>query len=104
MYRLKTILFCIVCAIGSTQALAQTDNLQEADVVGEAESTYQGAANSGVKESANPDSYDIVVTAQKRSERLGDVPIAISAFSGDALAQKGVANIRTCRTSSLACA
>lgn len=36
---------------------------------------------------------DILVTAQKRSERVQDVPIAISAFSSQALASKGVTEI-----------
>ena len=35
---------------------------------------------------------DIVVTAQKRSERLQNVPIAITALSSDALASKGLAS------------
>jgi len=36
---------------------------------------------------------EIVVTAQKRSEALQDVPIAISAFAGDTLAKQGVQGI-----------
>ena len=36
---------------------------------------------------------DIVVTAQKRSERLQDVPVAISVVSGDQLAAKGALNL-----------
>ncbi len=32
---------------------------------------------------------DIIVTAQKRSERLQDVPVAVSVISGDALASQG---------------
>ncbi len=36
---------------------------------------------------------EVVVTAQKREESVQDVPIAISAFSADALAAKGVTNI-----------
>jgi iron complex outermembrane receptor protein len=36
---------------------------------------------------------DIIVTAQKRSERLQDVPIAISVISGDAIAAAGAVNI-----------
>lgn len=36
---------------------------------------------------------DIVVTAQKRSERLQDVPIAVTVFSGEALSAKGVTNV-----------
>lgn len=37
---------------------------------------------------------EIVVTAQKRGENLQDVPIAISALSGDALQAKGVLNVQ----------
>ncbi|SCW66571.1 iron complex outermembrane recepter protein [Sphingobium faniae] len=33
---------------------------------------------------------DIVVTAQRRSERLQDVPIAVTAISGEALSRKGL--------------
>ena len=36
---------------------------------------------------------DIVVTAQKRDERLSDVPIAISAATGDQLARQGVTSV-----------
>ncbi len=36
---------------------------------------------------------DIVVTAQKRSERLQDVPLAVTVVSGDALAQQGKASL-----------
>jgi len=38
----------------------------------------------------NSDSSVIVVTAQKRSERLTDVPLSIAAASGDELARKGI--------------
>lgn len=40
------------------------------------------AASSGVGE--------IIVTAQKRAENLQDVPVAVTAFSGDTLVQRGV--------------
>eukprot|EP01037_Dinobryon_pediforme_P024812 gene24812-26736_t len=49
-------------------------------------------AAAGQTEPANPDEAapgDIVVTAQKRSERLQDVPVAVSVVSGDALATQG---------------
>ena len=36
---------------------------------------------------------DIVVVAQKREERMQNVPVAVTAFSGDALASKGVASL-----------
>ncbi|WP_445191596.1 TonB-dependent receptor [Sphingomonas sp. Tas61C01] len=38
---------------------------------------------------------DIIVTAQKRSERLQDVPVAISVISGDAIALKGGVNLES---------
>jgi iron complex outermembrane recepter protein len=44
---------------------------------------------------ADPDVLDeIVVTAQKREEKLQDVPISISAISGDALASEGAHDFR----------
>lgn len=36
---------------------------------------------------------EVVVTAQRRAERLNDVPITISAFSGDALRESGAINL-----------
>ena len=36
---------------------------------------------------------EIVVTAQKREEGLSRVPISIAAVSGDAIAEKGTANL-----------
>jgi iron complex outermembrane recepter protein len=38
---------------------------------------------------------DIVVTAQRRSEKLSQVPISITAFTGEALAKTGVNDART---------
>lgn len=36
---------------------------------------------------------EIVVTAQKRTESVQDVPISISAFGGDALSERAVGNV-----------
>jgi iron complex outermembrane receptor protein len=36
---------------------------------------------------------EIIVTAQKRTENVQDVPIAISAFAGDALSERAVSNV-----------
>lgn len=45
-------------------------------------------------QTGNESTYgDIVVTAQKREERLQDVPLAVSAVSGDMIADRGFANI-----------
>ena len=37
---------------------------------------------------------DIIVTAQRRSERLRDVPIAITALNAETLSKAGVTNLR----------
>ncbi len=37
---------------------------------------------------------EIVVTAQKRNENMQSTPIAISAFTGDSIAKKGLADIQ----------
>jgi iron complex outermembrane receptor protein len=42
---------------------------------------------------ASDDSSDIVVTARRREERLVDVPIAVTAYSGEALAKAGAIDI-----------
>ena len=39
------------------------------------------------------DSTDIVVTARRREERLVDVPIAVTSFSGEALEARGALDI-----------
>ncbi len=41
---------------------------------------------------------EIVVTAQKRSERLQDVPLAVTSLSGDKLADQGGINLETAQT------
>ena len=38
---------------------------------------------------------EIVVTAQKRSERLQDVPLAVTAIGGDKVAEQGGINLET---------
>jgi iron complex outermembrane receptor protein len=50
------------------------------------------AAGTGAEEQAQPaeQSGEIVVTARRRAENLQDVPIAVTAFSGEALAERNV--------------
>ncbi|MBT2186088.1 TonB-dependent receptor [Sphingobium nicotianae] len=43
---------------------------------------------------AEEDVGEIIVTAQKRSERLQDVPVAITAVTGDALLNRGIADTK----------
>jgi iron complex outermembrane receptor protein len=42
---------------------------------------------------AAEDGLEIIVTAQKRSEKLQDVPLAVSVISGDSLARQGAVNL-----------
>jgi iron complex outermembrane receptor protein len=54
------------------------------------------AAPAWAQEAADENSggiEDIVVTAQKRAESAQEVPIAISVFSGDALAERAITNV-----------
>ncbi|MCP6768658.1 TonB-dependent receptor plug domain-containing protein, partial [Klebsiella pneumoniae] len=44
--------------------------------------------------SAASDGGDIVVTARRREEALQDVPISVSALSGEQLAQAGVTDVQ----------
>ena len=43
---------------------------------------------------AQTDGMDIIVTAQKRSQSLQDVSVAVSAVSGDALTKAGINNLQ----------
>jgi len=46
------------------------------------------------QESAGNAAEEIIVTAQRRSQRLQDVPVAISAATGDRLEKTGITNMR----------
>ena len=45
------------------------------------------------QDEAGTQSGDIVVTAQRRPERLQDVPIAMTALNGDSLEDRNVTNL-----------
>ena len=53
-------------------------------------SAVEGASQASVTESADSADGDIVVTAQKRSERLADVPLSISVVTGDQVVKNGI--------------
>ena len=59
-------------------------------------STAEGSAVSreGTATTAEVDTGDIVVTATRRNEALSDVPIAVSAVTGDSLKNSGASDIR----------
>lgn len=67
-------------------ALASPAIAQDAVPAGSVEAA--GGAESGAEQDAV--GAEIIVTAQRRAERLVDVPISIAAISGDALATAGV--------------
>lgn len=73
--------------IQSIPALAQISTAQAAATVAEP------AAPAAATDDALVGIADIVVTAQRRAERVQDIPIALSAFSGDQIARAGVASI-----------
>lgn len=72
----RAALFCATSCV-AVSAHAQSDTAAQAEAAPQA-----ATANYGVDE--------IIVTAQKRSERLLDVPLSITAISGDQLAKRGI--------------
>ncbi|KAB7648915.1 TonB-dependent receptor [Polymorphobacter fuscus] len=58
-----------------------------------AASSRPGPAPGPVAAADTDDSLEIIVTAQKRSERLQDVPVAVSVVSGDMLARQGALSL-----------
>ena len=72
----------------ASPALAQDQAPAPAETAADA---AQPAADSDPAIAA--DDTEIVVTAQKRAENVQDVPISISAFSGDTLERSNVVNV-----------
>ena len=81
--RLATILLSSVAVLSTAPAFAQTQPAQPP-------ATPAPAAQDDMQ-----DAGDIVVTATRRSERLADVPIAVSAVSEQALQNSGATDIRS---------
>jgi iron complex outermembrane receptor protein len=79
--------FALTCALSYTPAFAQ-----EAGPDATAAATAAAAEAPAASEPA-ADNGEIVVTAQKRSENVQDVPISIAAFSGDTLEKNNVVNL-----------
>ena len=86
---------CIPALFVSGQALAQ--DVESTTAAPSAEvPTGEGALPSDVQtqdETAQADSQDIVVTARRRNEALKDVPIAVTAYSGEQLERQGALDI-----------
>jgi iron complex outermembrane receptor protein len=82
----------VLCAASAGSAIAQTPPAEkpEATVPGTAESQPASASDA----SSGYAIGDIVVTAQKRSEKLQSVPITISAFNAGTMGAMGIRNTR----------
>ena len=82
---MNIIKFGMVSAIAlSVPAYAQEDPAQSTD----------SASSEATTESSDAGSEEIVVTAQRRSENIQDVPISIAAFSGEQLTQDNVFTVQ----------
>jgi iron complex outermembrane receptor protein len=79
-------------ALMAVPATAQTTTPETTTGTGSATAAGDVGTDTGTQDAAN-EPGDIIVTAQKRSERLQDVPIAVSVLSGDAIAAKGAVNL-----------
>ena len=83
--------FALACALSYTPAFAQEAG-PDATAVATA-SAAEAAPEAPAADEQAADSGEIVVTAQKRSENVQDVPISIAAFSGDTLEKNNVVNL-----------
>ncbi|MGI9375993.1 MAG: TonB-dependent receptor [Tsuneonella suprasediminis] len=81
LYYKKAILFTASSLFATSAAQAQTTT------------SLPSEETSATSESGNDGPPEIVVTAQKRSERLSDVPMSISAASGEQLEQRGITSV-----------
>jgi outer membrane receptor protein involved in Fe transport len=85
-----SVLALAAAAPASAQTVPETDSAQQPP---ESDLGPSGDAPSGTTESAETGAgEDIIVTAQRRAETLQSVPIAISAFSGEALERQQIEN------------
>src|SRR5205085_1338519 len=90
MNRLNSIMLGLLSgtALVATPAFAQS----EAGAASQPAPTGGDASQPTPTTPAGDDSQEIIITAQKRSERLLDVPLSITAATGEQLARQGVTN------------
>ena len=77
-------------------AVAGAPAVATADAAPSGASNPAVAANTQSTSGPSDDSYvlnEVVVTATRRSERLMDVPLSITAFSQEELTQKGIVGL-----------
>ncbi|MXP29728.1 TonB-dependent receptor [Porphyrobacter algicida] len=76
----------------STAALAE--DVTTASATGSGGQTAQGSQGSAQASSQDAAPVEIVVTARKRKETLLDVPIAVTAISGDTIERRGLTSVK----------
>lgn len=93
MTKTRLLAGCALCVFLDTPALAQvvaaTGSQDNATVDG---SGQEVPANIATPSDVAPQAGDIVVTAQRQSQRLQDVPIAVSAFTAENLERQQIVN------------
>lgn len=88
---LATASFAAMAAAAHAQTGATGNAATPAPALAEPTATTQtGAQGTSTDPASTTPTPDIIVTAQKRSERLQDVPIAVSAFSGETLKEQRI--------------
>ena len=88
-----SVLALAAAAPASAQTVPVPEDEQTGDITTGAGADQAGDAPSGTTDSAESgDDTDIIVTAQRRAESLQSVPIAVSAFSGEALERQQIEN------------
>jgi len=75
---------------GSAVCLAMTSNSAWASDLEPAAQAQSGQSDESAQASSSSGLTDIVVTAQKRTERLQDVPVAVTAVSGQSLVNANI--------------
>jgi len=84
----------LIALVAAAPAFAQVGQEQEQPAGTAASEEQQAvAANEALGEQAATQETDIVVTARRRAESLQDVPIAVTAYSGEALERTGAVDI-----------
>ncbi|SFN72732.1 TonB-dependent receptor [Sphingomonas sp. OK281] len=87
------ILLSIAPAMAQTATTTSAENTAPTNGPGQEAPSTQTAQNVSTGSPADPyASQDIVITAQRQSQRLQDVPIAVSAFTADNIAKQQIVN------------
>jgi iron complex outermembrane receptor protein len=83
-----------VAALAALPAPLFAQTTDDAPAAGASEESQAAAANeAAADENASTQETDIVVTARRRAENLLDVPIAVTAYTGEALERQGAVDL-----------